>query len=111
VTDANGCTDVDSMLLVVDPCLGILQTALGNEFFVYPNPSRGELIIEASSAIHDEIKILITDVLGKETMLIDNQWVNGSYRKVADISSLGSGTFFLHIKTNKYTRTIKLIKE
>lgn len=70
---------------------------------VYPNPSNGNLTVEATNVMVDEIKImnswgeLVRTVQMNETML--------------DISDLANGVYFIHIQTGEKTVVKRVVKQ
>jgi hypothetical protein len=66
VTDANGCTATDAILLNVDVCISNDIPGLAS-VEIYPNPSRGTFQLNASLMKQvEQFQIAIYDISGKE---------------------------------------------
>lgn len=99
-TDSNGCSNVATVTQNVSDCTGIQIFAANPSFFnVYPNPSRGEFIIQSDR----QLSIKLTNALG-QTVLIQNL---ESGKTLINISGQASGIYFLKANSS----SIKVIKQ
>jgi len=106
-TDANGCSNSESITITVEECDNVSISKIeGVEFKLYPNPSVGELIIEASN-IQKEATVEVTSLVGQKvyTSALDNEKTH------LDLSMLPSGTYLVHIKNGLTTSVYKLVKK
>lgn len=106
-TDANGCSNSESITITVEECDNVSISKIeGVEFKLYPNPSVGELIIEASN-IQKEATVEVTSLVGQKvyTSVLDNEKTH------LDLSMLSSGTYLVHIKNGLTTSVYKLVKK
>jgi hypothetical protein len=72
---------------------------------VYPNPVTKQLTLVSSERI---VEVSAFDMLGKEyKLIIDNSKPN--YK--IDMSKLSNGIYYLRLRTNTVTKTIKIIKQ
>ena len=98
-TNANGCTNKDTLTVVVQNCTtGIEQVSgINNQVIVYPNPNNGIFVIESSSTMSDARYILF-DINGREVL---RQTING--KATIDASSLINGVYNISIISNEGT--------
>jgi hypothetical protein len=75
--------------------------------FVYPNPASDNLTVEISAKSDDYYEIEITDMLGKQAMLLmPSRKINeGIFKKSFDISKLQSGIYTYHIKSSSVNQS------
>jgi hypothetical protein len=76
------------------------KAALGKEFVVSPNPSKGMFTIEGELALDDVVTFTVYDMLGNTMRKgsIDNY--NGQYEAQVDLTSAASGMYLLRIQKN-----------
>ena len=79
-----------------------------NEFKIFPNPANNMLTVVNTNGMNSEMKIIISDMIGKEVMVINMK--NNSSQKELDISNIPSGTYILNATCNEKTYTKKLVK-
>lgn len=76
---------------------------------IYPNPTKGNLLVEIANGDNDEdYKMLLYDVSGKLIMEL-NQRGNGA--KPIDLSTYRSGMYILILKTSDGRMEYKIIKD
>ncbi|MBI4931612.1 MAG: T9SS type A sorting domain-containing protein [Bacteroidetes bacterium] len=104
ITDANGCSNCDTVLIPFTPPTGISQySILNTQFSVYPNPSSGEFTVYG---LQSAVELSVYDVLGNKVFCTT---VN---RKQETINlNAPAGIYFLQIKTPDGTAVKKIIKE
>ena len=93
-------------------CASGIMPGLNLEKYVniYPNPNTGIFIVNVSlpeNQANTDVKITITDILGKQIALINNGIINNQNFKV-DLSNKESGIYFLNIFTNNQTLTKRI---
>jgi type IX secretion system substrate protein/NHL repeat-containing protein len=94
-TDANNCMNTDTLsVIVVDCTTGIEQFANINELNIYPNPNKGNFVIEPSSATKQTMQVY--DVNGK---LVLSQSING--KTTIDASSLNEGVYNISLTSGE----------
>lgn len=85
----------------------IVQQAENTDFISYfPNPVNDKISIILSDRLSGPYSIAIMNYLGQE---LKSQTINSNDFKI-DLNELNSGIYLLRIKTDKITRTVKLIK-
>jgi hypothetical protein len=100
-----GCTDSASIVVVLDPCLGIYEEDLFKLSF-YPNPTQNEIYIMFNIPISATISILTMD--GR--VLFIDQFKNQS-EIMLDFSSIATGSYLIKLDQNGQTNLTKVIKE
>ncbi|MDQ3048596.1 MAG: T9SS type A sorting domain-containing protein, partial [Bacteroidota bacterium] len=82
---------------------------IGVNYSIYPNPGDGYIHLVIGPSSKELIQIDIQDAIGKSVLTIPFQpSLNGEIKEI-DISSYGSGVYFLSISTSKGRRTEKVI--
>lgn len=108
VTGVNGsCTHKDTVIVEVLPCVGIAE-ANGNIAAVYPNPSKGNLVIDFGKAIAGS-KIVIVDMIGNT--VYQQHVYNGTAKVNIDLSTMPKGMYLVTVSNNTGSSTRKLILE
>lgn len=101
ITDANGCTSVQTGI-VVPSQLGIDEN--GNMIFsIYPNPSNGIFNVAISNPA-DEATIQVMDIAGR--IIYVNDHVNGQVS--VDLSSFANGNYMIAIDLNGATHVKRI---
>ena len=76
---------------------------------VYPNPAQEQFTVEYQLNTSSPVKILLTDLLGKETTVLANEIQSiGMYRQTVSVDALPSGIYFLTLQNDK-ERVVKKI--
>jgi PKD repeat protein len=106
VTDSVGiCSAVSSVFVGVNENLN-----LGISYKIFPNPNHGESTLSIVTDENSELKIDITDVVGK---IVYQQKVQAKGRQQTDtsidISAFGKGIYMLHLSNEKGSTTEKII--
>lgn len=84
---------------------GLGTTELTNfDFYVFPNPSNGEVSIRFTEQI-GAYTVAIVDALGREVYTA----VRSDVESIHDISGVASGTYTLQIRTEDFHRTQRII--
>jgi hypothetical protein len=84
VTNAALCSDNDAVIVTVDPCLGLNEQTI--EMSLFPNPTEGIVNLKTTSA--DAMLVEVRTISGELLFMTD--------QPVIDLTSLASGTYFLH---------------
>jgi hypothetical protein len=82
-----------------------IEDKVFNHVYVFPNPAKNT--IELKGKNFSETAITIYDAIGKVSIAEQNIISNNPI----DISDLTSGIYYLHAKTNEWSKVIKWIKE
>lgn len=102
----------DSLLktnhITVSP-IGGFEERVNNPFTVYPIPATQELNISGSSALSGLVSLTIQNCIGEIITTQDRVFGNQSTEKI-DVSILPQGLFFLTLRYNNTSYTLKFIK-
>jgi photosystem II stability/assembly factor-like uncharacterized protein len=107
VTNEFGCTTLSDPLNI--------ETSVENnilsdfEINVSSNPGNGNYVLEFSNQIYGKLNIQITDVNGKEVLIITKD-IDGLRSQQIDLSNFANGIYFANISANNFTKFLKLIK-
>jgi hypothetical protein len=101
---ANGCASNGNISVYVKTCSVGLTNIETSTFEVFPNPSNGVFKINQSSAIDAVVSVF--DLTGK-TILTKNI---STTSEVIDLSKQAEGMYFLQVKQNGITKTMKITK-
>jgi hypothetical protein len=109
VTDTNGCTAADTVLVTFT--VGLNESGTAYTFSVFPNPLQGMLYIQATGLYTQTLLLEITDARGRAVMSRSFGDVQDTFSQQIDLSLLDSGFYVisLHTDTGKISRT--LVKE
>ena len=108
ITDANACTTVDSINIVISNTDNIEN---GLAFDLYPNPNDGSFNINLDFGSIEKFNINITNVLGQT--LIEKSFETDKIQIPIRISQQASGVYFVNIQANDriYTKKFTLINQ
>jgi len=93
VTDANGCTDVDTVVLTVDCTIGISELDGKLSVNAYPNPTQGMISIDVQDVNASNLNLIVTDLQGRVVM---NKMIgasNSNYTVQLDLTGLAKGAY------------------
>ncbi len=109
--DANGCYNTAAITQSVSVCAGVQVIKTDDYFSIYPNPTRGNLMVSYNAVTNDPINFELFDLTGKliysSTAIPDRLNMN----KELNIHDLDSGMYLFTISQNKYRSSCKIIKE
>jgi len=88
----------------------ITENSFNGNLSIYPNPSKGNFMLELSGVENDSYTLIITDILGKD-IFIKTIDVKEFIKETIDISTYSKGTYLLNITNSTSTITKKLILE
>jgi Secretion system C-terminal sorting domain/PKD-like domain len=91
-TDANGCTNADTISIVVNCMVGLEMIGAEGTMNVYPNPTNGNFTISSKGNINGSVQLF--NELGQ---LVYEQAVTGVNKKQVEVKNLTPGTYQLKI--------------
>lgn len=101
-----GCHAVDSIIVEVDVCAGIVETIDMMDIKIYPNPSKGLFYIEAPDS-QSNLEIQLLDQQGKP---IDISLIGTiGNRKQVDVSQLPKGMYFFKFQSEENVSFKKVV--
>lgn len=104
ITDANGCTLVDTFL--VDLTIGV-SPAFPVELKVFPNPFRDAFIVRLDGITNELANLYLIDLQGR--ILWEENGVGTSTITIAP--SVAAGIYFLRVEFGSMSKTLKLVRE
>ncbi len=104
ITDKNGVTSRDSIVLIKETCASISELSTETKFQVYPNPSKGNFTVNTSTLvnnirIYNELGMLVKEIEKVNTTQFE---VNTTFEK---------GVYFVYATSEAGTHVQKLIIE
>jgi len=108
VTDANGCTIVDSVYVIIT---GISLEIINNSFNLFPNPANTLINLNISTNISEEITIIIYNNIGDVVLRKDILLSSGNNSHTFDVMQFTSGLYFVKLQKNNDISYIKFIKK
>ena len=100
ITDDNGCTDTDDVVVTVEICSGTKQPGLKGSYKVYPNPTNGLVNLEMIQFDQGDYRITVFNVQGQ---LMHTEKINiSSDRNITqiDMSSFSKGTYLFKVASD-----------
>jgi len=108
VLNSYGCSGIDTIHVLTDPCTGIKDISENGFVLVYPNPNSGNYFIKALSDFNEPAEMEITDLTGRLLLHKENIFLIKDEVIPIDNESYNDGTYLLYI-TSKSTRFIQKI--
>ncbi len=105
VTDANSCSNSDTIHVQFDDCTGI-NTIENNNLSIYPNPAQDYIVIAGNAKQFIE-NIQIFDITGKSVKTV----IASGAKQSVDISTLQNGVYFVKVNTSEDVKTIRMVKK
>jgi hypothetical protein len=106
VTDANGCSRADSVLLTAVTAVHSTND-LFESFEVFPNPNQGDFNVLIELATEQDISLRMTDVLGR--LIYEQELTGKSWNIPMNWDRLAGGTYFISLISKEGQQTKKLI--
>ena len=95
---------------VMDPGTGMSIPGSETEFTIYPNPVTDQMHIRYSIPSTMDVSLSLYNAVGKEIERItDTRQGAGAYQLYYENSNLMPGIYFCTLKTNSFTKTLKII--
>ncbi|PBQ30837.1 hypothetical protein CNR22_03290 [Sphingobacteriaceae bacterium] len=98
----NGCSDYASILLYVSDCTSIEKASSDIQFNLYPNPTNGDLIVDAE-------KDMILSIVNTIGQIVYNQNLTAGKNTIS-LNDQPQGIYFVTLKQNNTTKTVRIIK-
>jgi hypothetical protein len=90
--------------------VGINEQVTGSNIFVSPNPLTNSSMIRYQLSEDSAVEISLTDVLGKTVILYSNlSESSGKHELSLNSSELANGIYFVKMKSDKETKTLKVV--
>jgi len=108
ITDANGCSSCDTVLIPFSSPTGIQLSVIGNQLSVYPNPANDYLFIDGITSSSEKLEVNVVNIFG-QTMMRNYFDVNGKFSEKINTENLPAGIYFIEIKSNDMTKKLKFV--
>ncbi|MDP4845522.1 MAG: T9SS type A sorting domain-containing protein, partial [Salibacteraceae bacterium] len=111
VSNTDGCLSADSILVIEQSCVGIDEVADNMSVELYPNPNRGEFIVNFNNVKSDRVFVTFTSLDGK---VVRDTFIPISSNTVTEnfnLTGVSQGIYFMTIKTDKEMITKRVIIE
>jgi len=110
VTDTLSCLGSDDINITFTNCVG-MNDVDDNMFTIaiYPNPSKGQFVIESNTTAVKEVEMNITDINGR--LIIHKQLKNtsGAFKEMIDLRNEAKGVYFIKLSNNGVNKVFKVI--
>lgn len=110
-TDGNGCTASDDVNVTVDVCGGVDELSNVFSVDVYPNPTKGQFVINVNSVKNTEANISIYSVEGKLVYTNTMQLNSGITSTEVELTGIATGVYHIELTTETESSIEKLIIE
>ena len=108
VTDNNGCRYEDTVSVSnINVISSIFEINSDINFGVYPNPNKGQFIVEITNATNEDYLIEVRNVISQLVYTEKIHDVSGNFTIEIDLSERGA--YFISISNSSGTTTKKLI--
>ncbi len=107
VTDGNGCTSTDQVLILIST--GIENNAAILPLQVFPNPAHDRIFVKLSDP---SSKYLLLKLMSADGKIVRNEKVrsfNGEFFHTLTLSDIAAGIYFLKAENEKSAITLKVI--
>lgn len=108
-SDTTICDEAEIVIRVYEE-QGITPLGNGEYFRVYPNPAGPQLTLEFFSSAATPVKLILTDLVGRNMMNSETHLLPGLNKFSLDLSEFPSGAYFLNIKKNGLDKIYKILK-
>jgi len=113
-TKVNGYTSAqlyNKMMQKCPPATDVASYTTNEEFVIYPNPSPENITISATFNSNENLEIIISDIMGKTLMDINENAASGNLNKNIDLNNFSSGIYFITLKSRTRVEVKKFVKE
>lgn len=80
-----------------------------NSLAVFPNPNKGEFTVRFKADLPGDVEISVTDMVGRVVFSEIHKEVGGDFSKDIDLSSAGTGVYFLRFSAGGLTANRKIV--
>ncbi|HLG33945.1 MAG TPA: PKD domain-containing protein [Bacteroidia bacterium] len=93
----------------INGVVGIDELNSDFNFFVYPNPSGGNVFISFTAAQETEAEIICTDAAGREVISFGKKKYDAGDNSLSVEKNLASGVYLVHVRTKNSVQTRRLV--
>ncbi len=110
VSNGMGCENKvvkKNYIVVINPNEVSELGGSGLKFNVYPNPTSGKIIVTTKTAMEENIKIIVSNILSEQ--VAETSLPKGKEKIEVDLSGNAKGVYFIQMITNRQVATRKII--
>jgi arylsulfatase A-like enzyme len=117
VTNSSGCNSISKPVNVISSCFSVQHVSSESlsastfAFYVYPNPSKGNITVSFNSSNTSAIEIKIYDIAGKTIFAGTENVVKGNNSINLQLKGITTGLYNLEIKNRDMQQHVKLVIE
>jgi len=109
-TNIAGCQGDSTLLNIsINTTAGTNEINAFKNLKVYPNPTSSLLNISFDDANGNDLRISLTDALGREIMLDDLQKIKGAFNKNYDLTTFAKGIYIVKIMKQAKQQSLQII--
>jgi hypothetical protein len=105
VTNAQGCTASDAVVVTVEICSSTDEPAFA-QLNVYPNPTTGLVTLQLAEVPRQGTDLRVFNVLGQ--VVIERQVITRQQHSI-DLGQLPRGVFYLHLQSGRHTKIVRVV--
>ncbi|TND10553.1 MAG: hypothetical protein FD123_195 [Bacteroidetes bacterium] len=106
-TDLNGCSGSDTINILVNACVGVIENTASAGVYVYPNPNNGNFILAVNENA-DDLLIEVLDAQGRRIYLANEKQVPAGSARTIALDDAASGFYILRASANGKQQLIRL---
>jgi hypothetical protein len=99
-TDANGCAQLDTVIVYLDSTIGVLPISMVQEINFYPNPTNNALQFEIVTLFQGQVQLTTMDMLGQTLGSYSVPIIANTANGRIDLSDLATGLYFVKLQVN-----------
>lgn len=107
VTSARGCTKTQSINVIATGVNEIANTIQNVRLF--PNPNNGLATLEISTSYSSEAVITVSDMIGRELMLMNKELAIGTSNIAINTSEFAGGVYFVNVKCGTQNNVVRMV--
>jgi hypothetical protein len=109
-TDINGCTGMATVILTVDPCVGVTELDLNTAIDLYPNPNNGQFNLNFGVDLGE----VMIEVVGLNGQVVYSEQIanatNGAVKTI-QLNNASNGVYFVRIQTANGLVVKRIVKQ
>ncbi|MCF8234662.1 MAG: T9SS type A sorting domain-containing protein [Bacteroidales bacterium] len=109
VTNATGCSSIDSVQITFKDCTGIDETDVAVAYNIHPNPANGTFFIDMNSKEKTMVEVKVFNVSGKLVFSSGELSFSGVRRQKIDLGKESSGIYSIFIRNGNRSYSEKII--
>ncbi len=110
ITDANGCTRIDSVVVTVDPCAGIKEGTLAGGLLIYPNPYNGNTELSYHLLSTQTVSITLYEYTGREVERVVSKALQAPGKYSYRLAGTSAGVYFVKVELGNGMEMIKIVQ-